>query len=191
VKLLGVVKVRGQPKKLGKLCKLDAEPSAVSYPHKDSLFLLKEESGIELCDDLLILVVPKLQKIRDAMKVTSFKNFVESGTLLLPPHIVNVNPLHRDNKPGLPVGHSVIPILLKEGPKTLIGAPFLGLVVACILTEHYNVAWINLVVVDNFPVGVNYWGSHLQALKPIGRGGSGTMRWVVLGTGVLMKTAGP
>jgi hypothetical protein len=134
VKLLGVVKLRGQPKKLDKLCKLDVEPLAISYPHENSLFLLKEESGIELYDDLLIQVVPKIQKVSGAMKVASFKNSVEGGILLLP-HIVNVNPLHRDNKPGLLVKHNVIPILLEESPKMLISAPFPGLVVAGILTE--------------------------------------------------------
>jgi hypothetical protein len=60
VKLLGVVKVRGQPKKLGKLCKLDVEHSAISHQHEDPLFLFKEETEIELCDDFLILVVQKL-----------------------------------------------------------------------------------------------------------------------------------
>jgi hypothetical protein len=60
VKLLGVVKVIGQPKKLDKLCKLDVEPTTTSHPHKDPLLLVKEEIGIEQCDDFLILVVPKL-----------------------------------------------------------------------------------------------------------------------------------
>jgi hypothetical protein len=129
VKLLGVVKVRGQPKKLGKLCKLDGEPIDISHPHEDPLFLVKEDSGIELYDDFLILVVSKLQNIRDAMKVTSFKNFVEGGILLLL-HIVEVNPLHRDNRLGLLVKHNVIPILLKECSKSLIGASFLGPIVA-------------------------------------------------------------
>jgi hypothetical protein len=59
VKLLRDVKVRRQLKELGKLCKLDVEPSSISHPNKDSLFLIKEESGIELCDDLLIPIVPK------------------------------------------------------------------------------------------------------------------------------------
>jgi hypothetical protein len=129
VKLLGVVKVRGQPKKLGKLCKLDGEPIDISHPHEDPLFLVKEDSGIELYDDFLILVVSKLQNIRDAMKVTSFKNFVEGGILLLL-HIVEVNPLHRDNRLGLLVKHNVIQILLTECSKSLIGAPFLGPIVA-------------------------------------------------------------
>jgi hypothetical protein len=40
------------------------EPSAISHPHKDPLFLVIEESGVELEDDFLILVVPKLEQIR-------------------------------------------------------------------------------------------------------------------------------
>jgi hypothetical protein len=87
VKLLRVVKVRRQPKELGKLCKLDVEPSSLGHPHKDSLFLTKEESRIELYDDLLIPVVPKWQKVRDAMKFTCFKNSVE-GDILLALHVV-------------------------------------------------------------------------------------------------------
>jgi hypothetical protein len=87
--------VRGQPKNLDKLCKLDVEPSAISHPHEDPLFLVKEESGIELCDDFLILVVLKLQNASDAMKFTSFKDSVEGGIFFLP-HIVKVNPVHGD-----------------------------------------------------------------------------------------------
>jgi hypothetical protein len=49
------------------------EPSAISHPHKDSLFLVIEESGVELGDDFLIPVVPKLEQISDTMQVTSFK----------------------------------------------------------------------------------------------------------------------
>jgi hypothetical protein len=33
------------------------EPSAISHPHKDPLFLAIEESGVELRDDFLILLV--------------------------------------------------------------------------------------------------------------------------------------
>jgi hypothetical protein len=36
--------------------------------------------------------------VRDAMKVTSFKNSIECGILLS--HIVNVNPLHRNPAQG-------------------------------------------------------------------------------------------
>jgi hypothetical protein len=37
------------------------EPSVISHPHKDPLFLVIEESEVELKDDFLILVVPKLE----------------------------------------------------------------------------------------------------------------------------------
>jgi hypothetical protein len=50
------------------LGELDVKPSAISNPHKDSLFLVKEE----LSYDLLVLVVEELQQVGDAMKVTSF-----------------------------------------------------------------------------------------------------------------------
>jgi hypothetical protein len=36
------------------------KPSTISHLHKDPLFLVKEESGVELSDDFLILIVPKL-----------------------------------------------------------------------------------------------------------------------------------
>jgi hypothetical protein len=52
--------VRTQPKELGKLSELDVELLAICHPHKDSLLLIKEESGVELCDDLLVVVVAKL-----------------------------------------------------------------------------------------------------------------------------------
>jgi hypothetical protein len=37
------------------------EPSAISHPYKDPLFLVIEESGVELRDNFLIPVVPKLE----------------------------------------------------------------------------------------------------------------------------------
>jgi hypothetical protein len=43
------------------------EPSAISHPYKDHLFLVIEESGVELEDDFLILVVSKLQRISDTV----------------------------------------------------------------------------------------------------------------------------
>jgi hypothetical protein len=39
------------------------EPSAIIHPHKDPLFLVIEESGVELREDFLIPVVPKLEQI--------------------------------------------------------------------------------------------------------------------------------
>jgi hypothetical protein len=72
VKLLRDVKVRRQPKELGKVSVPDVELSAICHQHKDSLFPIKKESGVELCVDLLVLVVAKLQEVRDAMELTSF-----------------------------------------------------------------------------------------------------------------------
>jgi hypothetical protein len=43
------------------------EPPAIDHPHEDPLFLLIEESGVELSYDLLILIVSKLQQNRDLM----------------------------------------------------------------------------------------------------------------------------
>jgi hypothetical protein len=50
------------------------EPLVISYPHKDPLFLVIEESGVEFGDNFLIPVVPKLEQIGDTMQVTSLKN---------------------------------------------------------------------------------------------------------------------
>jgi hypothetical protein len=71
VKFLGDVQMRRQPKNLRKLSKVHNESPAIGHPHKDPLFLIKEESGVELSDDLLVPVVPKLQEICNSMKVTS------------------------------------------------------------------------------------------------------------------------
>jgi hypothetical protein len=60
VKLLGDVKLRRQPKNLSKLSKLDGEPSAIGHPSKEPLFLVKEEGGEELYDDLLAPIVAEL-----------------------------------------------------------------------------------------------------------------------------------
>jgi hypothetical protein len=53
VNLLRDAKVRRQHKELSKVSEPDVEPSTIYHPHKDFLFLIKEESGVELCDDLL------------------------------------------------------------------------------------------------------------------------------------------
>jgi hypothetical protein len=52
--------VRRQPKNLYKLCELDVETFAISHPHEDSLFLVKDESDVEVSDDFLIPVVLKM-----------------------------------------------------------------------------------------------------------------------------------
>jgi hypothetical protein len=96
VKLLGDVQLRRQPKNLSKLSSLHTKPSAISHPHKDPLFLVIEESGVELRDDFLILVVPKLEQISDTMQITSLKNPVKVHALLVP-HILNTHILLLDH----------------------------------------------------------------------------------------------
>jgi hypothetical protein len=152
--------------------------------------LIEEEIGVELSDDLLVPIVSEWQKVRDAMELTSFQNSVEVD-IVLALHVVHMYPLHRDNWPSLPVEYRVVPILLKESPEMLVGAPFFGWVVALFLTERDYGPWIHLVVVDHFPIGVSYRGPHLQTLKLVRRVRSGSMKWGVLGSGVLMKVAGP
>jgi hypothetical protein len=117
--------VRKQSKNLCKLCELDVEPSAISHPHEDSLFLFNEESSVELGDDFLILVVLKRQKLSDAMELTSFQDPVEVHILLVS-HIINVNPLSRNHWLGLTVENRVVPILMKECLEPLIHAPLLA-----------------------------------------------------------------
>jgi hypothetical protein len=72
------------------------EPFAISHPHKDPLFLVIEESGVEFGDDLLVSVVPKLERISDTMQVTSFKYPIEVHVLLVP-HVFNINILLLDH----------------------------------------------------------------------------------------------
>jgi hypothetical protein len=72
------------------------EPSVISHPYKDSLFLVIEESGVELRDDFLIPVVPKLEQIGDTMQVTRLKNLVKMHVLLVP-HILNIHILLLDH----------------------------------------------------------------------------------------------
>jgi hypothetical protein len=43
------------------------EPPVIGHPHENSLFLVIEESGVELSYDLLILIMPKLQQPSDLM----------------------------------------------------------------------------------------------------------------------------
>jgi hypothetical protein len=100
------------------------EPSAISHPHKDPLFLVTKESGVELRDDFLIPVVSKLEHISDTMQVTSLKNPVKMHVLLVP-HILNIHILLLDHWRCLQIKHSPIPVLIKEGPESLIGAPLL------------------------------------------------------------------
>jgi hypothetical protein len=71
------------------------EPSAISHSHKDPVFLIIEESGVELGDDFLIPVVPKLEQISDTMQVTSLNNSVKMHVLV--PYILNIHILLLDN----------------------------------------------------------------------------------------------
>jgi hypothetical protein len=91
------------------------------------------------------------------MELISFQNSVEVH-ILLALHVVQVYPLHLDNWRSLSVEHRVVPILLKESLGTLIGAPFHGRVITCLLIECDDVPWIHSVVVDHFLVGVSYRG---------------------------------
>jgi hypothetical protein len=79
---------------------------------------------------------------------------------------------------------------VKEGPKPLIGAPFLGLVVTSFITECDDVPWIHFVVIDYFPVGVSYRGPDLQTLILLGRVGSATTRRGILRRGFLTESDG-
>jgi hypothetical protein len=72
------------------------KPSATSHPRKDPLFLVIEESKVELRDDFLISVVPKLEQIGDTMQVTSLKNPVKMHVLLVP-HILSIHILLLDH----------------------------------------------------------------------------------------------
>jgi hypothetical protein len=65
----------------------------------------------------------------------------------------------------------VVPILMKEGPKSLIRAPLLAVVVAWHVPESDNVPWTLFVVVDLFPVGVDFRGvifKHSSSLGELG-----------------------
>jgi hypothetical protein len=82
-------------------------------------------SGVELGDDFLIPVVLKQQELSDAMELTRLQNPIEVHVPLAL-HIVYVNPLSRDHWLAFSIQNGVVPILVKEGPESLVGAPFLG-----------------------------------------------------------------
>jgi hypothetical protein len=89
------------------------------------LSLVKEESGVELGDDFLILIVLKRYELCDAMELTRLQNPVEVHVPLTL-HIVYVNPLSRNHCLAFVVENGEVPILMKEGPEPLMSAPFLG-----------------------------------------------------------------
>jgi hypothetical protein len=163
------------------------KPSAISHPHKDPLFLVIEESGLELRDDFLILVVPKLEQISDTMQVTCLKNPIKVHVLLVP-HILNIHILLLDNWRRLRIKHSLIPILMKESPESLISAPLLDQVVASLVAKMHHIQGILLLVVHNFPSHVNLRRIHLEELHLIG---CTTTRWRDLRGGLLLVAAGP
>jgi hypothetical protein len=163
------------------------EPSAISHPHKDPLFLVIEESGVELGDDFLIPVVPKLEQISDTMQVTSLKNPIKMHVLLVP-HILNIHILPLDHWRCLRIKHSPIPVLMKEGLESLISAPLLDQVVESLAAEMHHIQGILLVVVHNLSCGMNLQRMHLKAPCLIG---STTMRWKDLGGGLLLVAVGP
>jgi hypothetical protein len=113
VKLLGVLYVSRHPKNLYKLYQLYGKPPSICQPPEDPLLLIKVESGLELSYDLLVPIVLKLHDVSGAMEITSLKNPIEGGILLLP-HVVKVDPLHRDNWLGLLQKHGGIPTLMEK-----------------------------------------------------------------------------
>jgi hypothetical protein len=162
------------------------EPSAISHQHKDPLFLVIEESGVELRDDFLIPVVPKLEQISDIMQVTSLKNPIKMHVLLVS-HILNIHILLLDHWRWLWIKHSPIPVLMKEGPESLISAPLLDQVVTSLVAKMHHIQGILLAVVHNLSRGVNIQRMHLEALRLIG---STTTRWRDLRGGLLLVVAG-
>jgi hypothetical protein len=83
--------------------------------------------------------------------------------------------------------HSLIPILMKGSPESLISVPLLNQVVASIVAEMHHIQGILLAIVHNFPRGVNLRRIHLEALRLIG---STITRWRDLGGGFLLLAAG-
>jgi hypothetical protein len=71
--------------------------------------------------------------------------------------------------------------------ESLISAPLLDQVVASLVMEMHHIQGILLIVVHNFPRGVNLQIIHLEALRLIG---STTTRWRDLGGGLLLVAVG-
>jgi hypothetical protein len=146
-----------------------------------------EESGVELRDDFLIPVVPKLEQISDTMQVISLKNPVKMHVLFVP-HILNIHIWLLDHWRWLRIKHSPIQVLIKEGLESLISAPLLDQVVASLAAEMHHIQGILLAIVHNLSRGVNLLRMHLEALHLIG---STTTRWRDLRGGLLLVAAGP
>jgi hypothetical protein len=77
--------------------------------------------------------------------------------------------------------------LLKEGPKSLISAPFLEKDATSLAAEMHHIHGILLAVVHNLSCGVNLQRMHLEALCLIR---STTTRWRDLRGGFLLVAAG-
>jgi hypothetical protein len=169
--------------------KLHIESPAIGHPHKDPLFLIKEESVVELSDDLLVPVVPELQQICNSMEVTSLWNPVEVHILLVP-HVIYMHKLMLDHRRSLWVEHSLVPVLMKESLEPLISPSLLREVIVGLIAEGDEVHWVLLAVVHHLPVGVSDRGPDLQALRLIGRLGSATTRRRILRGGLLSKRVG-
>jgi hypothetical protein len=98
--------------------------------------------------------MPKLEQIGNTMQVTNLKNHVKMHVLLVP-HVLNIHILLLDHRRWLRIKHNSIPVLMKEGPESLISAPLLDQVVASLVAEIHHIQGILLVVVHNLSRGVN------------------------------------
>jgi hypothetical protein len=75
---------------------------------------------------------------------------------------------------------------MKEGPESLISAPLLDQVVACLAVEMHHIQGILFAVIHNLSRCVNLRRMHLEALRLIG---STTTRWRDLRGGLLLVAA--
>jgi hypothetical protein len=130
--------------------------------------------------------VPKLEQISDNMQLTSLKNPVKVHVVLVP-HILNINILLLEHWRSFRIKHSSIPILVKEGPESLISAPLLGQVVARLVAEMHHIHGILLAIVHDLQCGIDLRTIHLEALHFIGRT---TTRWRDLWGGLFLVVAG-
>jgi hypothetical protein len=103
--------------------------------------------------------------------------------ILLVPHVIYMHKLMLDHRRGLRVDHSPVPVLMIEGPKSLISPSLLGEGVAGLVAEGEEVHWVLLLVVYHLPVRVNDREPILEALKLVG---SATTRRGILGGGLLL-----
>jgi hypothetical protein len=88
--------------------------------------------------------------------------------VLLVPHILNIHILLLDHWRCLRIKHNLILVLMKEGPESLISAPFLDQIVASLVAEMHHIQGILLAIVHNLSRGVNLRRMHLEVLRLIG-----------------------